>query len=66
MQVQIGDVGYRRADGSVYRWEPILREVTETEALAIEEDTAKKAAQIFAAKFAAYKSGTAAAGKVGC
>lgn len=64
MQIHVGDVGYRRPDGSVYRWAPICREVPEAEAPTIEEDTAKRAAQILAAKFAAYKSGTAKGGSL--
>lgn len=59
MKIQIGDVGYRRPDGSVYRWEPILREVTEPQAQAALDDAAQKAARIFAAKIAAYKNAAA-------
>ena len=57
MQTQIGDIGYRRADGSVYRWEPILRETPDP--AEAEADVAAKAARIFAAKFAAYKNAAA-------
>ena len=63
MQVQIGDVGYRRPDGSVYRWEPILREMPDEEAQAAQDDTAQKAARILAAKFAAYKAAVGKAGR---
>ena len=51
---QIGDVGYRRADGSVSRWEPILREAPEAETAEADADLAAKAARIFAAKYRAY------------
>ena len=57
MQVRIGDVGYRRADGSVYRWEPIRREEPDAaDAAGAEDDIARRAAGILAAKFAAYKA----------
>lgn len=59
VKVQIGDIGYRRPDGSVYKWVPIYREVTPEEKEAIDADIAQKAAKIFAAKFRAYIEGTA-------
>ena len=54
MQVHVGDIGYRRTDGSVCRWEPILREMPEAETAEADADLAAKAARIFAAKYRAY------------
>ena len=53
---QIGDVGYRRPDGSVSRWEPIYaqEDVAAAETVAADADMAARAARIFAAKYRAY------------